>query len=159
VTPRIKENDMSARLDWKSLGPNGLKPLAQLHGYVQQSGLPAGLVDLVYLRTSQINSCAFCIDVHSADLLKRGEPVAKVMLVSAWREAAGLFDTRERAALAWAEAVTRLGEHGVPDAVYQDARAVFSEKELVDLTFAVALMNVFNRMNAAFHIEPAAVTR
>ena len=107
-----------------------------------QSDLSPVLVDLVYLRVSQINNCAYCLDMHTRDLLKKGVKVETLALVQAWREAGHLFDDRERAALAWAESVTLVAQTGVPDAdaVYEAARAVFDERELVDLTIAISLM-------------------
>jgi AhpD family alkylhydroperoxidase len=122
-----------------------------------QSGLPAELVDLVYLRISQINNCAYCLDMHTRDLLKKGVKIEKLALVQAWEEGGHLFSARERAALAWAETVTRVSETGVPDDAFQAARAVFEEKELVDLTIAIGLMNVYNRMAISFRNTPQAV--
>jgi AhpD family alkylhydroperoxidase len=122
-----------------------------------QSGLPAVLVDLVYLRISQINNCAYCLDMHTRDLLKKGQKTEKLALVQAWAEAGNLFDERERAALAWAETVTRVAETGIPDEAYRAARAVFEERELVDLTIAIGLMNVYNRLAIGFRNTPQAV--
>src|SRR6185295_19392471 len=104
------------------------------------------VVDLVFLRVSQINGCAYCIDMHSRDLLKAGLPVEHLVLVAAWPEAHNIFDEQERAALAWAEVVTRLGDQGVPDSAFEAAAAAFSEKQLADLTIAIGLMNAFNRI-------------
>jgi AhpD family alkylhydroperoxidase len=147
---------MSQRLDHNAAAPAGMKALGGLYGYILQSGLPARLVDLVYLRTSMINGCAYCIDMHSRDLLKGGLSVETLVLVPAWREAGPLFDARERAALAWAETVTRVADTGVPDEEYEAAHAVFSEKELADLTLAIGLMNVYNRMAISFRAVPQA---
>ncbi|TCL64684.1 carboxymuconolactone decarboxylase family protein [Rhizobium sp. BK251] len=148
---------MSKRLDYNQIAPAGMKALNGLYGYTtMQSSLPAGLVDLVFLRVSQINNCAFCLDMHTRDLLKKGQPIEKIALVQAWREAGNLFDERERAALAWAETVTRVAETGVPDQAYEAARAVFDEKELVDLTLATGLMNAYNRMGISFRSTPQA---
>jgi AhpD family alkylhydroperoxidase len=148
---------MSKRLDYNKIAPSGSKALAGLYGYVLQSGLAPVLVDLVYLRVSQINNCAYCLDMHTRDLLEKGVGIEKLALVQAWREAGALFDERERAALAWAESVTRVAETGVPDGEYEAARTVFSERELVDLTFAVGLMNTYNRMAISFRNTPQAV--
>lgn len=147
---------MTQRLDYNRIAPNGVKALGGVYGYVLQSGLPAELVELVYLRVSQINNCAYCLDMHSRDLVKKGVKVEKLALVQAWREAGPLFDERERAALAWAESVTRVAETGVPDEAYAAARAVFGEKELVDLTIAISLMNGYNRMAICFRNPPQA---
>ena len=147
---------MGHRLDYDQIAPRGVKALAGVSVYVMQSGLPAELVDLVYLRVSQINNCAFCLDKHTRDLLKKGQTIEKLALVQAWAEAGNLFDERERAALAWAETVTRVAETGVPDEAYEAVRAVFDEKELVDLTIAISLMNAYNRMAISFRITPQA---
>ncbi|MBH5388276.1 carboxymuconolactone decarboxylase family protein [Bradyrhizobium diversitatis] len=147
---------MSKRLDYNQIAPAGIKALGGVYGYILQSRLSATLIELVYLRISQINNCAYCIDMHTRDLLKMGEKVEKIALLQAWREAGNLFDERERAALAWAETVTRVAETGVPDEAYQAARAIFEERELVDLTIAISLMNAYNRMAISFRATPAA---
>jgi AhpD family alkylhydroperoxidase len=147
---------MGKRLDYNQIAPAGVKALGGIYGYVMQSGLPATLVDLVYLRVSQINNCAYCLDMHTRDLLKKGQKIEKLALVQAWMEAGSLFDDRERAALAWAETVTRVSETGVPDEAYEAARAVFEERELVDLTIAIGLMNAYNRMAISFRNPPQA---
>jgi AhpD family alkylhydroperoxidase len=147
---------MSKRLDYNQIAPAGIKALGGVYGYILQSRLSATLIELVYLRISQINNCAYCLDMHTRDLLKKGEKVEKIALLQAWREAGNLFDERERAALAWAETVTRVAETGVPDEAYQAARAVFEERELVDLTIAISLMNAYNRMAISFRATPAA---
>jgi AhpD family alkylhydroperoxidase len=147
---------MSKRLDYSQIAPAGVKALGGVYGYVMQSSLPAVLVDLIYLRVSQINNCAYCLDMHTRDLLKKGQKIEKLALVQAWAEAGNLFDERERAALAWAETVTRVAETGVPDEAYRAARAVFDERELVDLTIAIGLMNAYNRMAISFRNTPQA---
>ena len=147
---------MSQRMNYNTVAPAGMKALGGVYGYVAQSGLPARLIDLVYLRVSQINGCAYCIDMHSRDLLKDGVTVEKLVLVPAWRDSGALFDKTERAALAWAETVTRIAETGVPDAEYEDAAAVFDQKQLADLTIAIGLMNAYNRMAVSFRAMPAA---
>ncbi|KRR02312.1 carboxymuconolactone decarboxylase family protein [Bradyrhizobium valentinum] len=147
---------MTKRLDYNQIAPAGVKALGGVYGYVMQSGLPAALVELVYLRISQINNCAYCLDMHTRDLLKKGEKIEKLALVQAWREAGTIFDPRERAALAWAETVTRVAETNVPDDAYQAARAAFDERELVDLTIAISLMNAYNRMAISFRNTPQA---
>ncbi|WP_028135174.1 carboxymuconolactone decarboxylase family protein [Bradyrhizobium japonicum] len=147
---------MSKRLDYNQIAPAGIKALGGVYGYVLQSRHSATLIELVYLRISQINNCAYCLDMHTRDLLKKGEKVEKIALLQAWREAGNLFEEREQAALAWAETVTRIAETGVPDEAYQAARAVFEERELVDLTIAISLMNAYNRMAISFRATPAA---
>ncbi|WP_261533744.1 carboxymuconolactone decarboxylase family protein [Burkholderia multivorans] len=148
---------MSKRLDYNQIAPAGVKALGGVYGYVMQSGLSPVLVDLVYLRVSQINNCAYCLDMHTRGLLKKGVKIEKLALVQAWREAGNLFDERERVALAWAESVTLVATTGVPDDAFEAARAVFSERELVDLTIAASLMNTYNRMAISFRNTPQAV--
>lgn len=150
---------MTKRLDYNQIAPNGAKALGGVYGYVMQSGLPAELVELVYLRVSQINNCAYCLDMHTRDLTKRGVPIEKLALVQAWEEGGDLFSETERAALAWTETVTRVAQTGVPDEAYQEARAVFSEKELVDLTISISLMNAYNRMAISFRNTPQAAIK
>lgn len=147
---------MSKRLDYDQIAPAGVKALGGVYGYVLQSSLPPTLIELVYLRVSQINNCAYCLDMHTRDLLKKGQKIEKLPLLQAWREAGSLFDGSERAALAWAEAVTRVAETNVPDEAYQAARAVFGDRELVDLTIAISLMNAYNRMAISFRNTPQA---
>ncbi len=146
---------MSDRIDYAKASPEGFKAFGVVHATVQKSGLSKQLVDLVYLRVSQINGCAYCIDMHSRDLLKLGLTVDKLGHVPVWRSAGSLFNARERSALAWAETVTRVAETGIPDADYEAAAAAFSDKELADLTYAIGLMNAFNRFGVAFRSKPA----
>jgi len=147
---------MTGRLDYDRIAPAGVKALGGVYGYIMQSNLPAGLINLVYLRVSQINNCAYCLDMHMRDLLKSGAKIEKLALLQAWEEAGNLFDARERAALAWAETVTRVADTGVPDQAYEAARGVFEERELVDLTIAIGLMNTYNRMAISFRKTPQA---
>ncbi|KRC12363.1 alkylhydroperoxidase [Hydrogenophaga sp. Root209] len=149
---------MSHRINYNKTAPAGIKALGGVYGYISQCSLSPVLVDLVYLRVSQINNCAYCLDMHTRDLLKKGQSIEKIALLQAWREAGALFDEHERAALAWAESVTRVTETGVPNSDFDAASAVFSELELVDLTLAVGLMNTYNRMAIAFRNTPQAVT-
>ena len=114
------------------------------------------MIDLIYLRVSQINGCAYCIDLHSRDLLQDGVAIEKLVLLPAWREGGPLFDATERAALAWAETVTRVAETGVPQAEYEAAAAALDQKQLADLTISIALMNAYNRMAISFRATPAA---
>ncbi|GGC75446.1 carboxymuconolactone decarboxylase family protein [Chelatococcus reniformis] len=147
---------MNARLDYTNIAPSGVKALGGVYGYVQQSGLDEVLVVTVYLRISQINGCAYCLDLHARDLIRSGVKPEKLALLQAWREAGDLFDAHERAALAWAETVTRVAETAIPDAAFQAVSAVFGKKELVDLTIAISLMNALNRMGIAFRRVPQA---
>ncbi|MBB3290421.1 MULTISPECIES: carboxymuconolactone decarboxylase family protein [unclassified Rhizobium] len=148
---------MTQRLDYNQVAPNGAKALGGVYGYVTQSGLPGELVDLVYLRVSQINNCAYCLDMHTRELIKRGVKTEKLALLQAWQEGGNLFSETERAALAWTESVTLVAQTGVPDSAYQAARKVFDEKQLVDLTIAISLMNSYNRMAISFRNTPQAV--
>jgi AhpD family alkylhydroperoxidase len=148
---------MTQRLDYNTATPAGMKALGGVYGHILQSGLPKVLVDLVYLRVSQINGCAYCIDMHSRDLLKEGVTIDKLVLVPGWREGGALFSAAERAALAWAETVTRVADTGVPDADFEAAASVFDQKQLADLTIAIGLMNAYNRMAISFRAVPAAV--
>jgi AhpD family alkylhydroperoxidase len=145
---------MSLRLDYTAASPQGMKALGSVHGYVAQSGLPKSLVELVYLRVSQINGCAYCVDMHSRTLLGEGTAIEKLMLVPVWRESGSWFDELERAALDWAETVTLLAGSGVPKAAYDAAAAVFSPKQLADLTIGVAMMNAYNRIAVSFGAGP-----
>jgi len=145
------------RLDYTQLSPRGMKALGSVYGHIMQSDLPGDLVDLVYLRVSQINNCAYCLDLHTRDLIKRGVSIEKLALLQAWPEAGALFSDRERAALAWAETVTRVAQTGIPDRDYDAALAAFGEKDLVDLTIAIGLMNTYNRMAIGFRRTPQAV--
>jgi len=147
---------MSNRLDYNQVAPSGMKALGGVYAYVMQSGLSAELVELVYLRVSQINNCAFCLDMHTRDLIGKGVKFEKIALVQAWEEAGALFSKQERAALAWAETVTRVAETNVPDKAYEAAREVFEEKELVALTIAIGLMNSYNRLAISFRATPQA---
>jgi AhpD family alkylhydroperoxidase len=150
---------MTMRMDYETAAPGALKALGGVYGYVLQSGLAKSLVDLVYLRVSQINGCAYCIDMHSGELSREGMAWEKLVLVPVWREAGSLFADRERAALAWAETVTRVSETGVPQADYDAAAAVFDDKELADLTVAIGLMNAYNRLAISFRRPPSAAEK
>jgi AhpD family alkylhydroperoxidase len=147
---------MTQRMNYAAAAPGGMKALGAVYGYIRQSGLPAILIDLVYLRISQINGCAYCIDMHSRDLLKADVPVEKLVLVPAWDEAGPLFSNQEKAALKWAEVVTRVSETHVPEEAFAEARATFEENELADLTIAISLMNAFNRLAISFRATPLA---
>jgi AhpD family alkylhydroperoxidase len=145
---------MRERLDYYAATPSGMKAMTGLYEHVRRSGLPNVLIDLVFLRASQINGCAYCIDMHSRDLLKAGVAVDKLVLVPVWREAGSLFDPTEQAALAWAETVTRVAEAGVPDAEFEAAAVVFDPRRLADLTIAIGLINAYNRMAISFRTTP-----
>ena len=140
---------MEPRINIKTIDPEVYKTLLGLGKLLAHSGLDRRLLNFVYLRASQINGCAYCIDMHRKDLRAEGETEQRVYLLDGWREAP-IYTDRERAALAWTEAVTKVTEGHVPDEVYEQARAQFSERELVYLTVAVGAINVWNRLNVAF---------
>jgi AhpD family alkylhydroperoxidase len=144
---------MNSRLDWFNVVPGAAQTLLHVQAFINKSGLEHPLLELVKLRASQINGCAYCIDMHTKDARAAGETEQRLYLLDAWHEAAHLYTERERAALAWTEAVTRLGEARVPDAVYAQVRAQFTDAELVYLTLAVTAINSWNRMNIAFRVE------
>ena len=141
------------RLDVTKVSPDLFKAMAGLEKYVEASGLEQKLLDLVKIRASRINGCAYCIVMHTNDARKHGESDEWMHLLDAWREAP-VYSARERAALALTEAVTKISEHHVPDEVYDEARRHFSEKELVDLTAAVIAINAWNRAAIAFRVTP-----
>lgn len=145
---------MSKRLNYYEAAPEGAKALRVAHGYVDQCGLPKTLIDLVYLRISQINGCAYCVDHHTRDLLKNGMPQEKITVLPVWYEVGPVFDARERAALAWAESLTNVSHTHAPDADYEAAAKVFNDKELADLTIAISLMNAYNRLGIGFRMPP-----
>jgi len=130
-------------------GFKAMRPLFSLGAYLSKSTVEQSLLDLVSLRVSQINGCAYCLDMHSKDLRAKGETEQRLHMLDAWREAP-LYTNRERAALAWAEAVTKLEKNNVPDDVYEEVLRQFSEEELVDLTMAVIGINSYTRINIAF---------
>jgi AhpD family alkylhydroperoxidase len=133
-----------------------MKPLFALNKYVHSGSLEPALIELVLMRASQLNGCAYCLDMHSKDARAAGETEQRLYVLQAWREAP-FYSDRERAALAWCEAVTRLDPiHGVADDVYEQARAQFSEKELGDLNMAVILINAWNRIAIPFQNPPGA---
>ncbi|NQE62394.1 carboxymuconolactone decarboxylase family protein [Caulobacter sp. RHG1] len=144
------------RLTWYEVAPEGAKALFGVHHYVtKNTSLPEELIHLIFLRVSQINGCAHCIDLHSRDLRKTMS-VDKIMLLPVWEEVPHLFSERERAALAWAEEVTRVSETHASDEAYAAVSAMFEPKELVELTITIAAMNAFNRLGAPFRLPVAA---
>ena len=141
---------MTPRLDNPhALFPAGIKAMVALEQALHASGLDPALLELIKLRASQINGCAFCIYMHTTALRERDVPEMKLYLLSAWRESP-LFSDRERAALGWTEALTLLAETGAPDADYQAFAAAFEEAEQVQLTLAIGAINVWNRLQAGF---------
>ncbi len=144
---------MKARLDFRAAAPRANKAMMALHGFVRDCGLEHTLLELVKLRASQMNGCAHCIDMHTKELRAAGETEQRLYLLSAWRECP-FYSERERAALAWTEAVTDITAGHVPDDVYEAARRQFSEEELVNLTMALVAINGANRLNIAFRTVP-----
>jgi AhpD family alkylhydroperoxidase len=143
---------MKSRIDYNRISPQAIRPLIALGTQVETSGLEPALLRLVEMRASQINGCAYCLDMHSKDARADGETEQRLYLLDAWRETS-LYTDRERAALAWTEAVTRVADGHVPDDVYDEVSGHFTEQELVALTLAVVAINGFNRLNVAFRIE------
>jgi len=140
---------MEQRINGYEKGQGALKAMLGISAYLAKSSLEKNLLALIEYRVSQINGCAYCLDMHSKDLRHGGETEQRIYMISAWRET-DLFTDRERAALEWAESVTLLNEGHVPDEVYENVRKEFSEEELIDLTLAVASINGWNRLNIAF---------
>lgn len=141
---------MQKRINALEAKPQVAKALMGLGGYLAKSSIEKSLLHLIEFRVSQINGCAFCLDMHAKDLRATGETEQRIYMLSAWRET-NLYTNREQAALAWAEAVTKLENQQVADEVYEQALKAFTEEELVDLTFAVTAINTWNRFNIAFH--------
>ena len=151
MTPRLTDPFKAA--------PAAIKAMVVLEGALQKSGLEHGLLELVKLRASQINGCAFCIHMHSTDLRGQGESEMRLYMLNAWRESP-LYSDRERAALAWTDALTRLAETGAPDEDYALVQAAFTEAEQVNLTLAIGAINVWNRLQVGFRAQhPVADSR
>jgi AhpD family alkylhydroperoxidase len=144
---------MEQRINALEKGQGVLKALFGLNAYLAKSSIEKSLLHLIEFRVSQINGCAYCLDMHSKDLRAGGETEQRLYLLSAWRESP-FYTKRERAALAWAEAVTLVTESHVSDEVYEEAGKQFSEQELIDLTFAITTINTWNRLNIAFRTTP-----
>jgi AhpD family alkylhydroperoxidase len=143
---------MTQRIDYTKVAPDALKAMLGLESYVRHSGLEPSLLELVKMRVSQINGCAYCLDMHSKDARAAGETEQRLHVLSAWREAP-FYSERERAALAWAEAVTQLPGNDVPDDLYTAVRRHFDEKALVDLTVAIVAINGWNRLAVPLRSE------
>ena len=144
---------MQPRIDFYTASPDGLKAMMALEAAVSKLPLEKSLIELVKLRASQINGCAFCIDMHTADAIKDGETPRRLFAVTAWREAP-FFTDRERAALAWTESLTQLSLTHAPDEDYALLSAEFSPKEMVDLTVAISTINSWNRLAVGFRKMP-----
>ncbi|MFO0873374.1 MAG: carboxymuconolactone decarboxylase family protein [Phycisphaerales bacterium] len=145
---------MAKRIDYVRVAPDAVKALSATRPYLAASAIEPRLRALVELRVSQINGCAYCVDLHSHEARRAGEAQQRLDCLPVWRETP-FFADRERAALAWAESVTLVPQTGVPDAVFEDARRHFSEKDLVDLTLVIASMNAWNRIAISFRQAPS----
>ncbi|MBX6365312.1 MAG: carboxymuconolactone decarboxylase family protein [Gemmatimonadetes bacterium] len=143
---------MERRLDYRRVAPGALAAMAQLERYTRESGLETSLLELVKMRASQINRCGYCLDMHSKDALAEGETPQRLFVLPAWREAP-FYTERERAALAWTEAVTLISTNDISDELYAQVREHFTEKELVDLTLAIIAINGWNRLAIPFRAE------
>lgn len=144
---------MQPRIDYYKLSPGGVKGMLGLEHYLKESNLDKKLLHLIKLRVSQINGCAYCLDMHWKDLQAEGEDQQRMYSLDAWRETP-YYSDQERAALAWAEAVTHISDGHVPDEVYEEARQHFNQQQLADLTLAVTTINAWNRLSIAFRLVP-----
>jgi AhpD family alkylhydroperoxidase len=144
---------MEQRLNLMETGKEAFGAIFGLSKYLAKATIEKSLLHLIELRVSQINGCAYCIDMHSKDLRHEGETVQRIYMLTAWSETP-LYTERERAALEWADTVTLVADNHVPDEIYDRVKEHFSEKELFDLTFAVSAINVWNRLNVAFRTTP-----
>ncbi|MHB1672738.1 MAG: carboxymuconolactone decarboxylase family protein [Acidobacteriaceae bacterium] len=144
---------MDARLDYTKASPEAFKAMVQLEGVVRRSGIDPKLLELIKIRASQLNGCAYCIDMHTKDARFKGENEQRIYALDAWRETP-FFTEKERAALAWTEALTNIQAGHAPDAVYQELSKNFSEEEQVNLTLAITTINAWNRLAIAFRVVP-----
>jgi AhpD family alkylhydroperoxidase len=144
---------MESRFNFFAAAPEAYKAMAGLEQYLHRCGLEESLLHLVKLRASQINGCAYCLDMHWKDLRAIGEPEQRLYSLDAWRECPW-YSERERAALAWAEALTLITNGHVPDDVFQQVRPHFSDKEISDLTLAITTINAWNRISISSRLEP-----
>ena len=144
---------VTQRMSIRDVDPNAYKAVLGLERYVHSGNLDEGLLSLVKIRASQINHCAWCLDMHVAEARKEGVEQRQIDLIAAWREAPALFSAREQAALAFTEQVTLISQDGVSDGVWDDVTSAFDEKEIVLLLMAIAAINVWNRMNVAVHTD------
>jgi AhpD family alkylhydroperoxidase len=150
---RERRNTMSPRLDYTKVAPGALRAMYGLEKYMAESSIEKPLRELIKLRASQINGCAYCIDMHWKDARADGESEQRLYGLSAWREAP-YYSERERAALAWTEVLTLIADSHVADELYEQTRRQFSEQELVDLSLAVVTINAWNRLTISFRAEP-----
>jgi AhpD family alkylhydroperoxidase len=143
---------MTQRLNPQAVAPKAIEPMLALEGYLNASGLEESLRHLVKMRASQINGCAYCLHMHSSDALAHGETAARLFLLDAWEESK-LFSPRERAALAWTDALTNISQTHAPDADYEGLKAHFSEAEIVNLTMLIAAINSWNRLSIGLRAQ------
>jgi AhpD family alkylhydroperoxidase len=149
----MRETIMDQRINYSKVAPEGIGALGGLETYLRSSGLEPDLLNLIKTRASQLNGCAYCIDMHTKDARARGETEQRLYALPAWR-ATPFYTDRERAALAWTEAVTLISQGPIPDTLYEEARRHFSERELVDLTLALVAINGWNRLTIPFRTVP-----
>lgn len=149
---------MKSRLDYSKIAPKALKAMMALEGYVTNSGLGLSLRELIKIRASQINGCAYCIDMHTKDARAEGETEQRIYALSAWRETP-FFNERERAALEWTEALTLISEVEVSDELYEKTRAYFNENEIIELSMAIVAINGWNRLAISFGTVPGSYKR
>jgi len=153
VTEPRKRTIMEPRIEYGTVAPDAMQAMSSIGAYVRRGDLEPALLELVRLRASQINGCAYCLDMHSKDARARGESEQRLYALSAWRETP-FYTERERAALDWTEAVTLISRDHVPDEVFDRAREHFTDKELVDLTMAIIAINGWNRLAISFRTVP-----
>ena len=144
----------TSRVNYAQVAPHAFKALLGLEKALGESSLEKSLHELIKIRASQLNACAYCIDMHTRDALKLGETPRRIFALSAWRETP-FFTDRERAALLWTETLTLLAEKGAPEDIYKEVAEQFNDRELADLTFAIATINAWNRFGVGFAMQPA----
>jgi len=144
---------MTQRIDYMKVAPSAAKAMLGLQAAVDHSGLEQSLIELLKLRASQLNGCAYCIDMHSKDAMAMGETAQRLFLLDAWHEAP-FYSARERAALAWCETLTLIAERGAPDEVFEEVQKEFSDEEIANLTLAIVAINGWNRFSIGFSVEP-----
>jgi AhpD family alkylhydroperoxidase len=140
------------RLDWHKILPEGFKAMLDMQKFVDQSKIDHKLLELVKIRASQINGCAYCLDMHTKDAIAIGESEQRLHVLSSWRETP-LYSLRERAALAWCEAVTNISKSGAPDDVYNELETLFTPQEIAELTMAIVVINSWNRLAVGFRSD------
>jgi len=153
-TQHLLENTMNTRIEWAKHAPEAYKAMVGLEQALAKCGLENSLLELVRLRASQINGCAYCVNMHANDARQAGETEARLQTLSVWQETA-YFTARERAALAWVECLTQLPERGAPQPEYEALQAHFEPQEVVNLTLAIATINAWNRFGVGFAMVPA----